>query len=1006
MSGTTSNAVAIAFFFVFMGVTLAITRWAARKTRTAEDFFVAGGHISAEQNGFALAGDYLSAAALLGVAAIITANGFDGLIYGIGWLCGWPIVLLLVAEPLRNLGRFTFADVVAYRLSQRPIRAAASVGTLVVILFYLIAQMVATGSLIELLFGLPYASAVVFVGAMMLVYVLFGGMLATTWVQIVKAALLLVGACVMAVLVLARFDMNPLHLFAAAAQRFGPNVLQPGHAVASNAWDAMSLGIGLVFGTAGMPHILMRVFTVPDVRQCRQSILYATGLIGFFHLLVLVIGFGAMVLVGPAQVVAAGGGGNMAAPLLARLVGGDAFFGFICAVSFATMLAVVAGLVLSGAAALTHDLWSGVVRQGKAGEREQMRVAKLATVGIAIAAILLGLVFQGQNVAFMAGLAYAVACSANFPVLVLAIFWPRLTTAGAVASILTGTVAALVLIVLSPTIQVDILHKSLASLAHAWWFVPLHNPAIVSMPLAFAAAIAVSLIEVKRSDDQTFEAMRLAMIFGRQNASIARLGSGRRIGMERLMADPTNNLCPGPQTVAAPCGDMVSPELDLLREADRLALRYVDGIESRRVYPDADAITGLAAFDEAWSQAGRPPLDTLRLLDRAGSPATAASTGARYFGYVVGGVLPAAAAAERLAITWDQRASSFDSSPVAAVVEQIAARWILEALDLPRQSAVGFGTSATACTIACLATARRALLAAQGWDVDARGLAGAPPLRVVASAGIHVAVRKALRILGFGLDNIIAAPVDAFGRIDAARLPPIDATTILCLQAGDVNTGEFDPFAEIVPPAKRAGAWVHVDGAFGLWARASSHHLAAGVDGADSWTADGHKWLNTPYDGAFSICRDADILARAMSSEAVYAPAAVDSQQNLTLEFSRRARGVPIWAALRTLGRAGLRDLVDRHIAMAQAIGDGLAAAGYEVLNRVVLNQVLVRAADDDETIRICRAVQASGEAWFGLTHWDGRPAMRISVSSWRTADRDVAALLELMRRQASLRAK
>lgn len=393
-----NNSLSIGFFFAFMALTLLITYWAARRTRTTEHFFAAGGEITAWQNGWALAGDFLSAAALLGIAGIVTSNGFDGMVYSIGWLVGWPIILFLIVEPLRNVGKFTFADVVAYRLSQRPVRLAAAIGTLAVILFYLIAQMVATGSLIKLLFGLPYTWSVALVGAAMLVYVLFGGMLATTWVQVVKAALLLAGGVLLAVLVLTHFDMNPLKLFAAAADKYGTRVLQPGSKVVSGQWDAISLGLGLMFGTAAMPHVLMRVYTVRDSKAARLSILYATGLIGFFHLMVFIIGFGAMVLVGPEAVTKAGGGGNMAAPLLALAVGGDAFFGFICAVAFATMLAVVAGLTLSGVATLCHDVWTNVIRHGAASEAEQLRVARIATIAISVLAIVLGITFEGQNV--------------------------------------------------------------------------------------------------------------------------------------------------------------------------------------------------------------------------------------------------------------------------------------------------------------------------------------------------------------------------------------------------------------------------------------------------------------------------------------------------------------------------------------------------------------------------------------------------------------------------------
>lgn len=404
-------------------------------------------------------------------------------------------------------------------------------------------------------------------------------------------------------------------------------------------------------------------------------------------------------------------------------------------------------------------------------------------------------------------------------------------------------------------------------------------------------------------------------------------------------------------------------ELNLLADADTRGRRYTEGNATRRVFPSAEAIAALAAFDEQLPAQGRPAEDTLALLDRAGSPATTASNGPRYFGFVIGAALPAAAAAERMMLAWDQCASTFDNSPVAA--------------------------------------ARRTLLARQGWNFDQQGLIGAPEIKVIISELAHITVKKALRVLGFGLGRLIEAPVDAHGRVDPARLPPLDERTILCLQAGEVNTGEFDPFAQIMPLARAANAWVHVDGAFGLWARASSlAGLADGVEQADSWTTDAHKWLNTPYDCAMTICRDAQALAAAMSCDAVYSTASADAQKNLTLEFSRRARGIPVWAALRTLGRGGVGALVERHHTQAQRIGEALAAAKFEVLNRVALNQVLFRCATDDETHALRIAVQASGEAWFGATIWQGRPALRISVSSWRTRDEDVEALLQLLLRR------
>ncbi len=480
------NAVAMSFFFVFIAITIGITWWAARRTRTTEEFYAAGRTISAGQNGFALAGDYMSAASFLGIAGLVSTTGFDGLIYSTGWLVGWPVVLFLIAEPLRNLGKYTFADVVASRLRQAPVRIAAAIGTLATVTFYLIAQMVGAGGLIRLMFGLSYETAIMIVGAAMLAYVLFGGMIATTWVQIVKAVLLLGGAALLALMVLSKFGFSPVRLFEAAAAQYGEGVLAPGGLVAKPL-DAVSLGMALMFGTAGLPHILMRFYTVPDAQAARTSVFYATGLIGFFYLMTFVLGFGAMVLVGPDAIRAVDAGGNMAAPLLAETLGGTPFLGFIAAVAFATILAVVAGLTLSGAAALSHDLWVNVARGGHATPTEQLRVARVATIVLAVIAVMLGITFKGQNVAYMVGLAFAIAASANFPALVLSIFWKRCTTAGVVASMVLGTVATLTLIYLSPTIQVDILkHESAAF--------PLRNPALITIPLGFLLAIVVSLL--------------------------------------------------------------------------------------------------------------------------------------------------------------------------------------------------------------------------------------------------------------------------------------------------------------------------------------------------------------------------------------------------------------------------------------------------------------------------------------------------------------------------------
>lgn len=443
----------------------------------------------------------------------------------------------------------------------------------------------------------------------------------------------------------------------------------------------------------------------------------------------------------------------------------------------------------------------------------------------------------------------------------------------------------------------------------------------------------------------------------------------------------------------------ISHEVDLLEAADRRARAYTAGIGARSVFPDEAAVSALAAFDEAWPMNGMPAADTVAMLDEFGSPATVETNGGRYFGFVTGASLPAAAAAERMLLAWDNAGLAHITSPAAAKIEAVAARWVLEALDLPRQSGVGFTTSAGAGTVIALAAARRALLTRRGIDVDRDGIAGGPAVRVVVSALAHVVVTKALRVLGFGAAQVIAAPVDEFGRVDPRRLPLIDDLTIVILQAGEVNTGEFDPFAEVIPVARAAGAWIHVDGAFGLWARASKHRaLTDGVDGADSWTVDGHKWLNTPYDSAMVIVADRAQLAEAMNSDAAYSAASADAQKNLTLEFSRRPRGVAIWAALRTLGRDGVADLIERTVALAGRIADGLGDSGYTVENRVVINQVIVRAGTAADTTRIAAAAQASGRTWFGTSVWRGEPVLRISVSSWRTTHADVDDLLALLR--------
>ena len=496
----------IAFFLLIVALTLVVTYWAARRTKSAAEFFAAGRSIGAFQNGLALAGDYMSAASFLGITGLVALSGFDGMIYATGWLVGWPALMFLIAEPLRNLGKFTFADVVAFRLRQAPVRIAAAVGGILTLLFYTIAQMVGAGNLVMLMFGIPYTVAVVIVGGVMLAYVLFGGMIATTWVQIIKAVLLLFGVTVLAVLVLAQFAFSPGQLYQATAARYGAAALQPGGLV-TDPIDAVSLGLALMFGLLGLPHILMRFYTVKDAKAARTSVVYATGFIGYFYLIIPIVGFGAATLVGRDTIAAMDRGGNMAAPLIAELLGGTAFLGFIAAVAFATILAVVAGLTLAGASALSHDIFLHVVRRGQATEAEQVRVARLATLGFGIVAVLLGVLFQGQNVAFMVGLAFAVAASANFPPLLLSILWARFTTAGAVASIVVGALLSVGLIVLSPTVMVDLAHYPAA-------LFPLRNPAIVSMSAAFVAGIVTSLLTSEPQARARFEDEKVRVYLG------------------------------------------------------------------------------------------------------------------------------------------------------------------------------------------------------------------------------------------------------------------------------------------------------------------------------------------------------------------------------------------------------------------------------------------------------------------------------------------------------------
>lgn len=506
-----NNAISIIMFVVFVSVTLFITYWASKKSSTASGFYTAGGNITGFQNGLAISGDFMSAASFLGISGLVYLTGFDGLIYSIGFLIGWPIILLLIAEPLRNLGKYSFADVVSFRLKQRPIRILAACGSLSTVILYLIAQMVGAGKLIEILFGLPYYSAVIIVGGLMILYVTFGGMLATTWVQIIKAILLLFGATSIAILVLYQFnfDINLFFKEAIDIHEKGILILSPGGLI-SDPISAVSLGLALMFGTAGLPHILMRFFTVPDAKQARKSVAYATGFIGYFYLLTFIIGFGAIVLISNNSLYLDSansliGGNNMAAIHLSHAVGGDILLGFISAVAFATILAVVSGLTLAGASAISHDLYANAFLKGKQNERNEMFVSKFATVFLGILSIYLGIIFQHQNVAFMVGLAFAIAASANFPLLLLSIYWKKLTTKGAVIGGSLGLLSAITFVILGPVVWVDILGNITP-------IFPYKYPALFSMSITFLIIWIISTLDksnqsindIKSFDDQYF----------------------------------------------------------------------------------------------------------------------------------------------------------------------------------------------------------------------------------------------------------------------------------------------------------------------------------------------------------------------------------------------------------------------------------------------------------------------------------------------------------------------
>jgi cation/acetate symporter len=480
------NIPAIIMFFIFIAGTLGLTYWAAKKTKSASDFYTAGGGITGFQNGLAIAGDYMSAAAFLGVSGLIYLKGYDGVIYAVSFLVGWPIILFFMAEKLRNLGKFTFADIAAYRLGQKEIRTLAAFGTLSVVVLYLIAQMVGAGKLIQVLFGMEYEFAVILVGIMMIIYVTFGGMLATTWVQIIKACLLLSGVSFMAIMVMYHFDFNFATLATTASQNHdaGESILAPGGFI-SDPISAISLGMALMLGTAGLPHVLMRFFTVGNAKEARKSVVYATGFVGYFWIIITIVGFGAIAFLNSADGASyfvdgkLFGGNNMASIHLSHMLGGNAFLGFISAVAFATILAVVSGLTLAGASAISHDLYSNVINP-EATDEQVVRISRYTVIVVGIVGVVLGIAFEQQNIAYMVGLAFGIAASANFPILFLSIYWRGLTTRGAFLGGLCGLLTAVTLVIIGPIVWVQILGNAEA-------LFPYKHPALFSVTVAFVA---------------------------------------------------------------------------------------------------------------------------------------------------------------------------------------------------------------------------------------------------------------------------------------------------------------------------------------------------------------------------------------------------------------------------------------------------------------------------------------------------------------------------------------
>ncbi|MFC5185655.1 solute symporter family protein [Actinomadura harenae] len=522
------RTISLVLFAVFVAITLYITIRASRQTRTAADFYAGGRQFTGLQNGLAIGGDYMSAASFLGIAGIFALSGYDGFLYSIGFLVAWLVALLLVAEMLRNSGRFTMADVLAFRMRQRPVRAAAGISTIVVSIFYLLAQMVGAGALVNLLLGTHGEAAkiwtIVVVGALMIFYVVVGGMKGTTWVQIVKAVLLMIGAVVMTVWVLSKFDFNLSHLLGAAADSSGKGdrFLQPGLKYgATDVWsklDLLSLGLALVLGTAGLPHVLIRFYTVPNARAARTSVNWAIGIIGVFYLMTLVIGFGAAALVGSKAIMEQDKGGNTAAPQLAEKLGGGAgttggavFLAIIAAVAFATILAVVAGLTLASSSSFAHDLYANVFRRGRTGDRDEVKVARVSALVIGAVAIVLSIFARGLNVAFLVALAFAIAASANLPTLLFSLFWKRFNTAGAVAGIYGGLVSAVGLVLLSPICwggkSATIPKGNPDALFSEHTVAPFHmqNPGLFSIPIGFLCAYLGTVLTREKTDEKYAE---------------------------------------------------------------------------------------------------------------------------------------------------------------------------------------------------------------------------------------------------------------------------------------------------------------------------------------------------------------------------------------------------------------------------------------------------------------------------------------------------------------------